>query len=90
MRHAPGTGDDPVEPGELAGLEHPVGDVEDVRVPGELGEVVDDVVVDQPVGVVAREQAGPAHLLPGAYDVGARVARGSGSGESPSWRPTSR
>ena len=63
VRDAPRPGHDAVEPVQLAGLEHPVGDVEDVGVPGELGEVVHDVVVDEPVGVVAGEQAGPADDL---------------------------
>ena len=69
-------------------LEHPVGEVEDVGVPGQLAQVVDDVVVDQPVAVVGREQAGAARrlarrVLRGGPD--RRAARAPAS--RPSWPP---
>ena len=51
------------QPIELAGLQRPVGQHEHVGVPGQLGDVRHDVVVDQPVRVVHREQAGPPRRL---------------------------
>ena len=63
VRHRPGTPGDALELVELAAVEHPVGEVEDVRVPGQLAHVVDDVVIDHTVAVVGREQAGAARRL---------------------------
>ena len=76
--------DRPGEPLELAGRQLAVGEHEHVGVPGQLRDVGHDVVVDQAVGVVEREQAGPpwagraAWSPGGATGGGAAAARGAG------------
>ena len=66
------------------GLEHAVGEVEDVGEPGQLAQVVHDVVVDDAVAVVRREQADAARRVSvGVAGGGALGARRTGHGRQP-------
>ena len=80
---APSAPGDAVEPGQLLGRQVPVVQDVHVGVPGELGDVPDDVVVDPGVAVEGREQAQAAGA--GREGGGAR-RRCGGRGETPEAR----
>ena len=65
-----------------------VGEDVDVGEPGQLADVVDDVVVDQAVGVVRARTGRPGAA--GRRARAAAAALGSGSGSSPRNRPSTR
>ena len=84
VRAHPGAGSDARQAVQLSGLQRAVEAHEHLGVPGQLGDVGERRVVDQPVGVVRREQAGPprrcrnAGSRRAAYAGGAGAARGAG------------